>query len=185
MKIVKPSWVNYKGEPIISIHFHPDGRRFATGGVLNDSGQVSIWSTKSFENQSTVSNGEGDLPKLLCQMSNHHGCVNCVRWNHGGNWLASAGVDKGVIIWQLRSLSNQNDNFNIAGVGQYSETWSCVYILRGHTGYRLSKLISVFLLWTFLHLIQLIYYTVDISHFLSHNYSSVRLIAIALLAIFV
>ena len=146
MKIVKPSWVNYKGEPIISIHFHPDGGRFATGGVLNDSGQVSLWSTKSFENQSTVSDGEGNSPRLLCQMSNHHGCVNCVRWNHAGNWLASAGVDKGVIIWQLRSLSNPKDNFNLTGAVQYSETWSCVFILRGHSGLQYNNSLLCLLL---------------------------------------
>ena len=128
MKIVKPFWVNYKGEPIFSIHFHPDGKRFSTGGIMNDSGQVSVWSFDLLED-STLSK-----PHLLCQMSNHLGCVNCVRWNHAGNWLASAGVDKGVIIWQLRVYSKQNEHFNISSGDSWDEPWSCYCILRGHLG---------------------------------------------------
>ncbi|KAI6648655.1 Protein HIRA-like protein isoform X1 [Oopsacas minuta] len=134
MKIVKPSWVNYKGEPIISIHFHPDGKRFATGGVLNDSGQVSVWSTASLDSESASEGLESELPHLLSQMTNHHGCVNCVRWNHSGNWLASAGVDKGVLIWQLRSVSMQTNKHSVGPRGPYLESWSCLYIMRGHSG---------------------------------------------------
>ena len=133
MRIVKPSWVNYRGEPIISIHFHPDGSIFATGGVLNDSGQVSVWSANSFTSESFSQTLEPQLPRLLSQMTNHHGCVNCVRWNHAGNWLASAGVDKCVIIWQQKNGSTQN-KVNLHSGGQYIESWTSVFILRGHSG---------------------------------------------------
>lgn len=135
MRIVKPSWVTYRGEPIISIHFHPGGNIFATGGVLNDSGQVSVWSAGSLTTESFSQTLELELPHLLSQMSNHHGCVNCVRWNHSGNWLASAGVDKCVIIWQLKNDSIQNKpQFDRNLEGHVFETWSSVFILRGHSG---------------------------------------------------
>ena len=135
MRIVKPSWVNYRGEPIISIHFHPDGSIFATGGVLNDSGQVSVWSANSLISESFSQSLETQLPRLLSQMTNHHGCVNCVRWNHAGNWLASAGVDKCVIIWQRKNSSVQNKTLlNQDLAGQFVENWASVFVLRGHSG---------------------------------------------------
>jgi hypothetical protein len=36
MHIYKAQWINHSGEAIYTIHVHPDGTRFATGGSGND-----------------------------------------------------------------------------------------------------------------------------------------------------
>tara|TARA_B100000524_G_C23544483_1_gene332487 strand:- start:70 stop:180 length:111 start_codon:yes stop_codon:yes gene_type:complete len=34
MFIEKPAWVSHDGQPIFSVHVHPDGSRFATAGQV-------------------------------------------------------------------------------------------------------------------------------------------------------
>ena len=60
--------------PVLSLDIQP-----ATGGQREDSG----WNM--------VPEMNPDVPKMLCEMSNHLGCVNCVRWSVDGRWLASGG----------------------------------------------------------------------------------------------
>lgn len=48
------------------------------------------------------------VPKLLCQLDQHLGCVNSVRWSCGGRFLASAGDDKVIIIWQQSSYGGEH-----------------------------------------------------------------------------
>ncbi|XP_066956017.1 protein HIRA isoform X2 [Macrobrachium rosenbergii] len=131
MQLLKPEWVNHDGDKaIFSVDLHPDGSRFATGGQGQDSsGRVVIWNLKpvvyeKFEEDEKV-------PRLLCQLDQHLGCVNCVRWSHAGRYLASAGDDKVIIIWQQSRLGGGAVfGSNVVNV----ESWRSVTTLRGHNG---------------------------------------------------
>ena len=70
-----------------------------------------------------------DIPKTLCEMTNHLGCVNCVRWSVDGKWLASGGDDAIVMIWQIKYQGVGRSSF-----GTSHEQWGCVHMLRGHGG---------------------------------------------------
>ena len=131
MKLLKPEWVSHEGNPIFSVAIHPDGSRFATGGQGKDSGVVVIWNMAPVRSAADEENG--DIPKVLCEMSNHLGCVNCVRWSIDGKWLASGGDDAIVMIWAVKYQSAGTCADNI-GFGAEVERWGCVHMLRGHNG---------------------------------------------------
>ncbi|XP_065184033.1 protein HIRA-like [Sycon ciliatum] len=120
MKLLKPTWVSHDGKPVFSVHIHPDGSRFATGGQGNDSGYVAVWNMQPVV--SAKSENDQKVPKLLCSMTNHLSCVNCVRWSNKGKYLASGSDDNDVMIW------------NFSGRGNQAEIWSCAHILRRHGG---------------------------------------------------
>ena len=71
-----------------------------------------------------------DTPKTLCEMANHLGCVNSVRWSIDGKWLASGGDDAIVMIWQIKYQGLAKSSFG----GTTHEQWGCVHMLRGHNG---------------------------------------------------
>lgn len=127
MKLLKPCWVHHQKKPIFSIDIHPDGSRFATGGQGDDSGKIVVWNfapVKSQEDEMSSS-----TPKVLCEMTNHLGCVNCVRWEPSGKWLASGGDDALIMIWNIRQLGP------VKSFGrEVHEQWGCLYQLRGHDG---------------------------------------------------
>lgn len=133
MKLLKPEWVTHDGYPIFSLDIHPDGSRFATGGQgAGDSGRVVIWNMGPVldEAQETKEN----IPKYLSRMDNHLNCVNCVRWSSDGKYLASAGDDKVIMIWQIARYNNSSAGNNLFGGSTNAETWRCVATLRGHSG---------------------------------------------------
>ena len=132
MKLLKPSWVSHDGKPIFSIDIHPDGRRFATGGQGDDSGKIIIWNMASVKNEKAEK--DSAVPKLLSEMTNHLGCVNCVRWSVDGAMLASGGDDAIVMIWQLRQLHGQTASRVFGSDRAIHEQWGCVQVLRGHNG---------------------------------------------------
>ena len=70
------------------------------------------------------------VPKSLCEMSNHLGCVNSVRWSIDGKWLASGGDDAIVMIWQIKYQGISKSSFG----GTTHEQWGCLHMLRGHNG---------------------------------------------------
>lgn len=132
MKLLKPSWVSHNGKPIFSLDIHPDGTKFATGGQGEDSGKVVIWNMapvlrEEDENSETI-------PKMLCQMDNHLACVNCVRWSNNGQYLASGGDDKLVMVWKRAALIGPSTVFGSSNKLANVEQWRCVTILRNHTG---------------------------------------------------
>ena len=129
MRLLKPNWVSHDGKPIFSVDIHPDGRRFATGGQGDDSGKIVIWNMAPV--RSEKSEMDKTVPKQLCEMTNHLGCVNCVRWSQDGKWLASGGDDAIVMIWQLR-FGGPSRAFGSERA--IHEQWACVQILRGHNG---------------------------------------------------
>ena len=133
MKLLKPSWVSHHGNPIFSVAIHPDGSRFATGGQGKDSGVIVIWNMAPIRSAADEENA--DIPKSLCEMTNHLGCVNCVRWSVDGKWLASGGDDAIVMIW---AVNYQGEGGGVAmssfGAGAVLERWGCVHMLRGHNG---------------------------------------------------
>ena len=93
----------------------------------DDSGRVVIWNVAPIVKEQAEE--DENIPKLLCQMDNHLGiallykphknqhylifffisaCVNCVRWSNSGQYLASGGDDKLVMIWQLSRYGGDN-----------------------------------------------------------------------------
>ncbi|XP_065828482.1 protein HIRA-like isoform X2 [Oscarella lobularis] len=121
MKLLKPAWIGEDGKPLYSIDIHPDGTRFATGGQGDDSGQIVVWNMAPVRSESDEKNEK--VPKILCTMTNHLGCVNCVRWSHEGGMLASGADDGLVMIWEHRASQLQFGS---------AEVWSCSYILKRH-----------------------------------------------------
>ncbi|KAL5468908.1 hypothetical protein EMCRGX_G030058 [Ephydatia muelleri] len=75
-----------------------------------------------------------DVPKVLCELTNHLACVNCVRWSHDGKWLASCGDDALVMIWQIRYQGAKLSSSSLGGDSMSAEQWGLVHMLRGHNG---------------------------------------------------
>lgn len=132
MKLLKPHWVTHDdGQSIFSIAIHPDGARFATGGQAQDgSGKVIIWnSAPVFSHKVETSRS---VPKIFTVLTNHLGCVNCVRWSRDGKYLASGGDDSIIIIWTMKYKGQQKVTFGTDT--PVHEHWSCSHMLRGHNG---------------------------------------------------
>lgn len=106
---------------IFSVDIHPDGTKFATGGQGNDCGRVAIWNLNAIIYDNVQK--DDNQPKLLCKIDSHLQCVNSVRWSHDGNYLASAGDDKLIMIWTLSGRYQ----------GQ-TEQYKTVSTLRSHSG---------------------------------------------------
>jgi len=126
MKILKPNWVTHDDNAIFSIDIHPDGSRFATGGQGDNSGRVAIWNMSPLTRKEDEYNE--NVPKQLCRLDNHLSCVNCVRWSNSGKWLASAGDDKVIMIWQFAGRGG----IAFGGVSN-AESWRCCNSLQGHS----------------------------------------------------
>ena len=131
MRLLKPHWVTHDGKPIFSIDIHPDGSRFATGGQGDNSGKVVIWNMAPVREENIEK--DENVPKMLCQMDNHLACVNCVRWSCNGYYLASAGDDKLIIIWQINKYGGVSAVFG-SGNKVNVEHWRASSTLRGHSG---------------------------------------------------
>jgi len=132
MKLLKPDWVNHDGKAIFGIDIHPDGTRFATGGQGEDCGLIIIWNVLPVVNEKYEI--DENIPKMLCQMDEHTGCVNCLRWSTSGKYLASGGDDKNVIIWALSRKTGSSTVFGTGGTVVNIENWKCLHVLRGHLG---------------------------------------------------
>ncbi|GMH44900.1 hypothetical protein BSKO_12857 [Bryopsis sp. KO-2023] len=81
---------------IHSIDFASCGLRFATGGQDH---KVKIWSFAS----ALVGDDESraQAPTLLCTLSRHSSAVQTVRFSLSGEFLASGGADKQVLVYSL------------------------------------------------------------------------------------
>lgn len=130
MKLLKPAWVAQDDLPIFSCDIHPLGKKFATGGQGDDCGRVTIWNMEPI--LSPKAQKDSSVPKMLCQMDNHLACVNCVRWSSNGKYLASAGDDKLVMLWQQSAYGG---GAVFGGGGKVNhESYRCAHTLRLHSG---------------------------------------------------
>ncbi|CAM9809121.1 unnamed protein product, partial [Hapterophycus canaliculatus] len=132
MILDKPLSVGHFGEKkqacvIYSVHVHPDGSRFATGGSDH---RVRIWSMEPFRSPAAA---VGEDVKLLAGLSQHTGSVLCVRWSHGGRYLASASDDTFLLIWELLPAGSAAATTPFGSTETpNAENWSRVCVLRGH-----------------------------------------------------
>ncbi|KAI4472211.1 member of the hir1 family of wd-repeat protein [Holotrichia oblita] len=131
MILLKPPWIRHEdNRPIFSVDIHPKGGRFATGGQGGQGGRIVIWNIAPV--LSEADEMDSSIPKQLCQMDNHLGCVNVVRWSCQGHFLASGSDDKLVMIWKL---TGEGSSTVFGGGGKVNiETWKCVYTLNSHSG---------------------------------------------------
>ncbi|KAJ1989745.1 HIR complex subunit [Dimargaris cristalligena] len=135
MRIVKPDWVQHENDKgvkltIYSLSVHPDGSRFATGGI---GFHVKIWNTAPLLHREAEE--DPNVPKLLASMSVHNGNVMCVAWSHGaGQYLATGSDDYIVLIWELDTSGSAGSTFgNLGGGGAANvENWKVVRRLAGH-----------------------------------------------------
>ncbi|KAJ3054480.1 HIR complex subunit [Rhizophlyctis rosea] len=127
MIISKLDWVQHltdkgKRTPIYSVHVHPDGSKFATGG---QDAKIRLWSMAPIDDDQVDEEERQPLSTLV----NHNGSVLCVRWNPDGKFLASGSDDRMIVIWE----------HDVAGVNRGNldgainlETWRPRKILPGH-----------------------------------------------------
>lgn len=87
-----PTWVVHEDKPMYSIHFHPDGTRFASGG---GDCNTKIWNVSPLE--SKEAEADESVHKLLCVISSAPNAVNCVQFSGCGKYLAS-GLDGGNVV---------------------------------------------------------------------------------------
>ena len=87
---------------------------------------VVIWNMAPVRSKSDETNS--NVPKRLCELTNHLSCVNSVCWSRDGKWLASGGDDAIVMIWQIRHQGIMSSGFG----STTHEHWGCVHMLRGH-----------------------------------------------------
>ncbi|VDP34549.1 unnamed protein product [Schistosoma curassoni] len=141
MRLLKPTWVSHGflskdkavGRPIYSLDIHPDGSRLATGGVIDTCGVVVLWNMAPIRDP-TLESSDNSCLKLF-QMDSHQACVNCVRWSPSGRWLASAGMDKVIMLWsKTAGTSRPVQVFGSKEPTKFTEHWRCVSTLRGHSG---------------------------------------------------
>ncbi|XP_055332614.1 protein HIRA-like [Paramacrobiotus metropolitanus] len=111
--IMQLKFTNFDKSLIYAIDVHPDGTRFAAGGMGDDSGRLCIWHINSLKPDRV------DI-RLITQLDNHTACVNCLRWSHKGNYLASGAGDSLVMIWQQTRIGE-------------AENWRRVHALHKHT----------------------------------------------------
>lgn len=102
---------------------------------------IKIWDFNCFEE--TKENYKEDLEnelkendfedsRLLATLNDHTKTVMCVRWSKDGQFLASGGDDKLIIIWKLMNPSgNEFGNLNQT---QNIENWKVFKVLTGHKG---------------------------------------------------
>ena len=95
--------------------------------------QVVIWNMAPIRDEKEEKNEL--IPKLLCQMESHNGCVNCVKWSNDGKYLASGSDDKYIMIWQTSRYDVAgSSSFGSSGKTVNVEQWRCASTLRGHDG---------------------------------------------------
>ncbi|KAF9087927.1 HIR complex subunit [Mortierella sp. GBA35] len=130
MHIYKPDWVCHvdekgKRQPIYAVHVHPDGTRLATGG---QDGKIKIWNMKtladpniddteaskhlctmSSESWGGATFGSNDGPNVenwrgYKRLSGHESDITEVAWSPDNKYLASAGLDLKIIIWDGKTF---------------------------------------------------------------------------------
>ncbi len=114
------------GDPIFSLHVHPNGSRFATGGADHC---VKFWNLLPALDARQENNPS--VHKLLATMTDHNGPVNVVRFCSSGKYLASGSDDGIACIFELRSGAGGG----VLGGESNIENWRTRHILRGHSSH--------------------------------------------------
>lgn len=100
-------------QPVFAVDFDPLTDKFATCGGDNN---VRVWRLAT-------------QIEYLSTLSRHTAAVNCVRWSPSGKYIASAGDDGSILIWEL---TNQKQ-VSFGSEEECVEHWKVVMVLRGAT----------------------------------------------------
>lgn len=89
--------------PVYSVDFQPNiegkrSQRLATGG---GDGNVRIWKLIYSNDPKSGESETVESVEYLSTLGKHAQAVNCVRFDHRGQYLASASDDGSVIVWEL------------------------------------------------------------------------------------
>lgn len=109
--------------PIFSVHVHPDGGRFATGGIDN---KVKVWNMAAAVDARQEENA--NVPKLLATLADHAAPVNVVRFSNSGRLLASGSDDCMSCIFELQP----GPSMASFGAESNTENWRAKRVLNGH-----------------------------------------------------
>jgi WD40 repeat protein len=101
---------------VTSLTFTPDGRRFLSSSRDKI---IHYWEI-SFDALREGADKELNIgSKLLCRLVDHTGGINCVSVSHDGQWIASAGADHTVILWDNALASRLILNGHDDHIGEF------------------------------------------------------------------
>lgn len=120
----------HESQPIYSLCFQPcQGAKpkLVTAGGDN---RIRVWHL----NFDDVSKGKIDTIDYLSSLNQHEQAVNVVRFNHGGDILASGGDDGQLLLWRLNETKVKEFGVDEAEFEEFNETWSVWKRLRASGG---------------------------------------------------
>lgn len=120
----------HESQPIYSLCFQPTQDikpKLVTAGGDN---RIRVWHL-NFDEQSKT---KIDTIDYLSSLNQHEQAVNVVRFNHGGDILASAGDDGQLLLWKLSDTKIKEFGVDEAEFEEFNETWSIWKRLRSGGG---------------------------------------------------
>eukprot|EP00466_Bigelowiella_natans_P011094 jgi/Bigna1/145766/aug1.103_g20474 len=123
MKVATPMISWHARDPVLSVDTHPLNNKIATAGADKF---VRIWKLK--DNSSEDEKGELNV-KILANLKYHSAGVNIVRFSPDGKYLASAGDDGMIFVYQVSHEVEESVSFG-EEKQENAENWVRVKTLR-------------------------------------------------------
>uniref|UniRef100_A0A158Q446 Protein HIRA n=1 Tax=Dracunculus medinensis TaxID=318479 RepID=A0A158Q446_DRAME len=128
--LTDPVWVHHEGGPIYSLDMHPSGKKLATCGQILEAGKgiIVIWNVEPVLNE--VMAKDTKCVKCLAVIPQQR-CINCVRWSTKGEWLACAGDERLLAIYEYGGRINSAGSIGSKAVVNF-ERYREKFRLYGH-----------------------------------------------------